>query len=209
VSGAFVVYRVLIGLVAALIFLALTPFVWRKLVHPLERLGWVSGIIASVVAILSSVIGNLPVEGRYVLGISAIVVLGVTAGWSRLKKSEADQEEKQIVSHRSKLMTQFKDFAYTDFKRIKVSKKPIELSWQSFIELFTYHKEFLQHLCTGHIKLYASLDENQARFQHGLDELTHDDEIGSNVLQGVCEQCINLHDKKDRHRLRELLSTCV
>ncbi len=69
-------------------------------------------------------------------------------------------------------MTQFKDFAYTDFNRNKVSKKPIELSWQSFIELFTNHKEFLQHLCTGHIKLYASLDENQARFEHGLDELT-------------------------------------
>jgi hypothetical protein len=98
-------------------------------------------------------------------------------------------------------MTQFKEFAYADFKRRKVSKRPIELSWRAYIELYTYHKEFLQHICTGHIKLYASLDENQAKFEHDLDGLF--------TLQGVCDQCIDLHDKKDRKHLRDVLSTCV
>jgi hypothetical protein len=123
---------------------------------------------------------------------------------------EKKDREKDIASHRDELMTKFKEFAYTDFRRAgKVSEKPIELGWREFIELFPHHKEFFQHLCTGHNNLYRSLTKDQGRFEHDLDEMVLGSEIGGNVLQGVCRQCVNLHDEKDRQRLNDLLSTCA
>jgi hypothetical protein len=45
---------------AALLFVIATPFIWRKLVHPLERVGWVTGIIASGLTIITFVVSELP-----------------------------------------------------------------------------------------------------------------------------------------------------
>ncbi len=174
---------------------------------------WIVALIAIMVAgtnlgwwPVSAVLANV-IPYFIAAGIIGIFVWGFRDGielWSSSKN-----EGQPITVHRSKLMTQFKEFAYTDFKRGRISKKPIELSWRAFIELFTSHKEFLQHLCTGHDNLYALLDTNQAKFEHDLDELIRGIEIDAKTLKGACDHCIELHDKKDRQRLRELLSTCA
>jgi hypothetical protein len=78
---------------AALLFVIATPFIWRKLVHPLERIGWVIGIVASGLTIITFVIPELPNEGQYGVGALAAVVLGVTAYWSRRDKNTSHIHE--------------------------------------------------------------------------------------------------------------------
>jgi hypothetical protein len=55
-------------------------------VHPLERIGWVTGIVASGLTIITFFIPELPSEGKYGLAILAALALGVAAYWSRMDK---------------------------------------------------------------------------------------------------------------------------
>lgn len=119
------------------------------------------------------------------------------------------EREQSIKSHRNKLMTEFIEFSYTKFGRGKVFRKPIELSWRQYIELFAFSKIFLQHLCTGHKEIYALLDNNQLRFENGLEHLIRGFSLDTDSLGGVCHECLKLYDEMDIPSLRESLSTCV
>src|SRR2546426_12501259 len=57
----------------------LTPVVWKKLVEPLEKFGWIIGSILAGIEIVSWVVGEVRFEYRLLIGIVAIVVLGLTA----------------------------------------------------------------------------------------------------------------------------------
>jgi len=70
------------------------------------------------------------------------------------------------------------------------------LSWR-----FTYHKELLQHLYTGHSDLYILMGENQGDFEHDFEELIRGVELQPKTLMGACDQCLELHDKKDTSKL--------
>jgi hypothetical protein len=104
----------------AIIFLAITPFVWPYLMHPLERLGWVSGIILVLIELLTWVVGNLDFQYRMVIGIAAIVVLGFTAVWSRITKPAHGAqkfsifEKKLYMTRLERLRDQPKRDALTD-----------------------------------------------------------------------------------------------
>jgi hypothetical protein len=125
---------------------------------------------------------------------------------SEKKYAERKEREERLVSHGNKIIKDFIDFHYERLGLGRVSRKPIELCWRDYFELFTYHKELLQHLHTGHNDLYSSLDKNQAKFEHDLDELIRGIALDVKTLRGACDQCIDLHDKKEASELRISLS---
>ena len=55
-------------------------------------------------------------------------------------------------------------FHYQQFGFRRASRKPIEIDWRAYIELFTYRKELLQHLSTGHNDFYALIYKNEGKF---------------------------------------------
>jgi hypothetical protein len=61
-----------------------------RLLHPLERFGWVSGTILVFVELLSWVVGTIDFQYRLGIGIAALIILGVTAVWSRVHKVETE-----------------------------------------------------------------------------------------------------------------------
>lgn len=75
----------------SVIFLLLTPFVWRRLVHTIERVGWMSGIIAAMIGVATWVFSDVPYLWRIVIFVVAIVILGATALWSRTQETENEQ----------------------------------------------------------------------------------------------------------------------
>ena len=76
----------------AFVFLALSPFVWGKLLRPLERFGWMLGTILAIVELLTWVVGSVEFQYRFAIGAMALIVLVVTAIWPRLRKTDEKGE---------------------------------------------------------------------------------------------------------------------
>ncbi len=75
------------GLFVALIFVILTPLIWRRLVETIEKVGWTSGIIAAIFTLLPFSIQDLPTGWKFVPIIIAAIILSATAYLSRRQKS--------------------------------------------------------------------------------------------------------------------------
>jgi hypothetical protein len=91
-SGAFVARRGLDVAAAAfgvaLIFIILTPLIWRRLVETIEKVGWTSGIIAALFTLLPVSIQDLPTGWKFAPITIAGIILSLTAYHSRRKKSK-------------------------------------------------------------------------------------------------------------------------
>lgn len=66
---------------------------WSHLLEPLERVGWVSGIILVLVDLFTWIVGNVEFEYRVAIGLAAVIVLGLTAGWSRISRSRKEKSQ--------------------------------------------------------------------------------------------------------------------
>jgi hypothetical protein len=67
-----------IGQIAAILFLIITPFVWRKSMGKLENAGWVVAIIAALVSILPYPLQDLRLRwGIFIAALLAILFLAV------------------------------------------------------------------------------------------------------------------------------------
>jgi hypothetical protein len=116
---------------------------------------------------------------------------------SEKKDAEQKTREEKLVLHGETLVKAFTDFHYQQLGRARVSRKPLELDWRKYIELLTYHSELLENLYTCDRALYDSMNQNQTKFEHDLEELIQGVEFKARHLGGACYQCINLHDRKD------------
>ncbi len=116
---------------------------------------------------------------------------------SEKKDAEQKTREEKLVLHGETLVKAFTDFHYQQLGRARVSRKPLELDWRKYIELLTYHSELLENLYTCDRALNDSMNQNQTKFEHDLEELIQGVEFKARHLGGACYQCINLHDRKD------------
>ncbi len=57
--------------------------------NTLERLGWVSGSIVSIIGFIVWIMGDIPITGRIAIGVVGIIILGITAIWPRIKKQDS------------------------------------------------------------------------------------------------------------------------
>jgi hypothetical protein len=71
---------------AAVIFLFHTAVVWRKLVETIERVGWISGIIAALFTLAPFSIKDLPSGLQYIPISVAGIILSLTAYHSHITK---------------------------------------------------------------------------------------------------------------------------
>jgi hypothetical protein len=104
---------------------------------------------------------------------------------SEKKDAERKTREEKLTSHGETLVKAFTDFHYQQLGCGRVSRKPIDLDWRKYLELFTYHKEFLEHLYTDDIALYDSLSHNQAKFEYDLDKLIYGVDLKARHLGGI------------------------
>gem|GEM_PF-1039207 len=77
----------LAGLLVSLIFIILTPLIWRRLVETLEKVGWISGIIAALFTLLPFSIQNMPAGWKFAPIIIAGIILSLTAYNSKRRKN--------------------------------------------------------------------------------------------------------------------------
>jgi hypothetical protein len=88
ITGAFDACRVLSllsGLLVSLIFVILTPLIWRRLVETLEKVGWISGTIAALFTLLPVSIQDLPTLWKFGPIIIAGIIISLTIYHSRTK----------------------------------------------------------------------------------------------------------------------------
>ena len=75
-----------IKMCAAVIFLFHTAVIWRKLVETIERVGWISGIIAALFTLAPFSIKDLPSGLQYIPISVAGIILSLTAYHSHITK---------------------------------------------------------------------------------------------------------------------------
>jgi hypothetical protein len=100
-SSVFVTSRVLIllsGLLVSLIFVILTPLIWRRLVETLEKVGWISGTIAALSTLLPFSIQDMPAGWKFAPIVVAGVILSLTAYHSKRSKRRKILPSSPVVS---------------------------------------------------------------------------------------------------------------
>jgi Na+/proline symporter len=71
-----------------------TAFVWRKLVETIERVGWISGILAALFTLASFLIKDLPSGLQYIpIGVAGII-LSLAAYHSHITKKRSKEKKK-------------------------------------------------------------------------------------------------------------------
>jgi peroxiredoxin family protein len=105
-----------LGSALSILYLVITPFIWRKLMQPLERVGWVSGLILAGTGLISWVYGDLSLSYKLPIGITAIVVLAVTGIWHRIKKQSSN--ENQSENPLSPILEEYKQKYNTHVKEL-------------------------------------------------------------------------------------------
>lgn len=72
----------------AIIFISATPFVWKRLLHPLEKFGWVITAITSATNLITWSIGeNIPLSVKTGIGIVSGIILIIV--WYKAKKESS------------------------------------------------------------------------------------------------------------------------
>jgi hypothetical protein len=71
-------------LIVSVIWLVLTPIVFPKL-EPIEKIGWVVGIVLGFIEILTWIVGNIPFDFRAVIGAAAVIIIVLTATSTKYK----------------------------------------------------------------------------------------------------------------------------
>jgi len=116
---------------AAIIFLCLTPVFWDKLVETLEKVGWVSGIIAAIFTLLPISIQDLPTGWKFAPIIISAIILSLTAYVSHRNKSKETKRKLKEQADKEKELQEFKD---TD-----EAKRKRERDWRYFPAGSTYY----------------------------------------------------------------------
>jgi len=77
--------REYIAIGVTFIFVSLTLLIWQRLLHPLERAGWASGFVMLAIMIIAWLMGEIPFQWKALFSVVALVILGVTAFWTRIR----------------------------------------------------------------------------------------------------------------------------
>ena len=81
-----------VGESLSILYLVITPFLWRKLVNLLEKIGWMSGIVALISTQIPSIFGDYA-QVKFITFFGSIAVLGIT-GIFHLKSLKSEKSQK-------------------------------------------------------------------------------------------------------------------
>ena len=81
----------LLVLPIAIILLARGLFARTRSLEPIEKVGWIAGTVGVAIALLAWVMGDIPFIYRVIIGVVALVILIVTAIWSKFSGKESSE----------------------------------------------------------------------------------------------------------------------